>query len=103
MNARAGATLPGRDIVIFDLGGVLLDWDPRNLYRRFFGADVAAMEQFLATVCTPEWNEKQDAGRSFAEAECRDCGLGRLATAPDGIPFFDVAFRSALARGTLLH
>ena len=61
---------PGRrDVVIFDLGGVLIDWNPRNLYRRFFGADEAAMEEFLATVCTTEWNERQDAGRSFAEAE----------------------------------
>ena len=61
---------PGqRDIVIFDLGGVLIDWDPRNLYRRFFGADTVAMEAFLATVCTPEWNERQDGGRSFAAAE----------------------------------
>jgi 2-haloacid dehalogenase len=58
-----------RDIVIFDLGGVLIDWDPRNLYRRLFGADIAGMEAFLAEVCTVEWNERQDAGRSFAEAE----------------------------------
>ena len=37
---------PGRrDVVIFDLGGVLIDWNPRNLYRRFFGADEAAMEE----------------------------------------------------------
>ena len=62
-------TAPRRDIVIFDLGGVLIDWDPRHLYRRLFGSDVAAMEAFLANVCTPEWNERQDAGRSFAEAE----------------------------------
>jgi 2-haloacid dehalogenase len=57
----------GRDIVIFDLGGVLIDWDPRHLYRRLFAGDEAAMEHFLATVCTHEWNRRQDAGRSFAE------------------------------------
>jgi 2-haloacid dehalogenase len=58
-----------RDIVVFDLGGVLIEWDPRHLYRRLFNGDEEAMENFLATVCTPEWNRCQDAGRSFAEAE----------------------------------
>ena len=56
-----------RSIVVFDLGGVLIDWDPRHLYRKLFAGDEAAMEQFLATVCTHEWNRGQDAGRSFAE------------------------------------
>ena len=54
--------------VTFDLGGVLIDWNPRHLYRQFFGADEAAMERFLADVCTPEWNAQLDAGRPFAEA-----------------------------------
>lgn len=58
-----------RSVVVFDLGGVLIDWDPRNLYRKLFAGDDAAMEHFLATVCTPDWNERQDAGRIFAEAE----------------------------------
>jgi 2-haloacid dehalogenase len=57
-----------RNVVIFDLGGVLIDWDPRYLYRKLFGSDEAAMENFLATVCTAEWNRAQDAGRSCAEA-----------------------------------
>lgn len=52
--------------IVFDFGGVLLDWDPRYLYRTFFW-DEAAMERFLTTVCTPEWNAEQDRGRSFAE------------------------------------
>ena len=56
-----------RDIVVFDLGGVLIDWDPRHLYRKLFAGDEAAMEHFLATVCTHEWNRGQDAGRTFAE------------------------------------
>jgi 2-haloacid dehalogenase len=56
-----------RDIVIFDLGGVLIEWDPRHLYRKLFAGDDAAMEHFLGTVCTHEWNRGQDAGRSFAE------------------------------------
>lgn len=56
-----------RRIVVFDLGGVLLQWDPRHLYRKLF-ADEQAMEAFLAEVCTVQWNERQDAGRTFAEA-----------------------------------
>ena len=58
---------PERSAVVFDLGGVLIDWDPRHLYRKLFPGDEPAMENFLATVCTQEWNRCQDAGRSFAE------------------------------------
>jgi 2-haloacid dehalogenase len=58
--------LPQRDTVIFDLGGVLLDWNPRHLYRPLFPGDEAAMEHFLATVCNSEWNRQQDAGRLVA-------------------------------------
>ena len=54
--------------VVFDLGGVLVDWNPRYLYRRLFQGDEAAMERFLAEVCTPAWNDEQDRGRPFAEA-----------------------------------
>ena len=56
-----------RDTVIFDLGGVLLDWNPRHLYRKLFPGDTAGMEHFLATVCSNEWNRCQDAGRLFTE------------------------------------
>ena len=55
---------PYRDIVIFNLGGVLIDWDPRHLYRKLFAGNDAAMKDFLATVCTLEWDRGQDAGRS---------------------------------------
>jgi 2-haloacid dehalogenase len=54
--------------VVFDLGGVLIDWNPRHLYRKVFGDDVAAMESFLAEVCTPDWNAGLDAGGSFVGA-----------------------------------
>lgn len=54
--------------VVFDLGNVLIRWNPRNLYRRFFGDDTAAMETFLTEVCSPAWNEEQDRGRPWAEA-----------------------------------
>ncbi len=46
---------------MFDIGGVLLRWDPRNLYRKLFD-DEDAMERFLAEVCTPEWHDAHDRG-----------------------------------------
>ena len=55
------------DAVVFDLGGVLLDWDPRHLYRKLF-ADDAAMECFLGELCTPEWHHAHDRGVSTAES-----------------------------------
>jgi len=57
-----------RSVVVFDLGGVLIDWNPRYMYRKLFDGDDAAMEEFLEQVCTAEWNDQQDAGRTFAEA-----------------------------------
>lgn len=56
-------------VVVFDLGGVLIDWNPRYLYRELFQGDEAAMEDFLAQVCTSAWNVRQDAGRPIVEAE----------------------------------
>jgi 2-haloacid dehalogenase len=53
--------------VVFDIGNVLLRWDPRNLYRKIF-RDEARMEWFLREVCSHDWNLEQDRGRSFAEA-----------------------------------
>src|ERR1700757_64476 len=55
----------GRSIVVFDLGGVLIDWDPRHLYRKLFAGDESAMEQLFATVCTHEWNRCQDGCSAF--------------------------------------
>lgn len=54
-------------VAVFDLGGVLIDWNPRYLYRKLFNGDESEMEHFLATICSPSWNKQQDAGRSFAE------------------------------------
>lgn len=56
------------DTVVFDLGGVLIDWNPRYLYRKIFGTDTEKMEAFLATVCNTQWNEFQDRGRPWEEA-----------------------------------
>jgi len=60
--------------VVFDFGGVLIDWDPRYLYRSLFAGREADMEYFLTEVCSQDWNEQQDRGRSFAE------GIAELTT-----------------------
>jgi len=52
--------------IIFDLGGVLIDWDPRHMYRQLFD-DEAEMERFLREVATLEWNAEHDAGRPWEE------------------------------------
>ena len=54
--------------VVFDLGGVLIDWNPRHLYRKIFGDDENGMETFLAEVCHSEWNLQQDRGRPWQDA-----------------------------------
>lgn len=55
------------EAVVFDVGGVLLDWDPEYLYRRLI-PDAEERRRFLTEVCTPEWNLAQDAGRPWSEA-----------------------------------
>jgi 2-haloacid dehalogenase len=54
--------------VVFDLGNVLLRWDPRFLYRKIFVGDEERMEWFLSNICSSEWNIEQDKGRTFEEA-----------------------------------
>jgi 2-haloacid dehalogenase len=56
--------------VVFDIGGVLLDWNPRHLYRRLF-TDEVEMERFLAEVCSPVWHAPHDRGVSAA-ASCAE-------------------------------
>ncbi|WP_106753926.1 HAD family hydrolase [Pannonibacter carbonis] len=53
--------------VVFDIGNVLIEWDPEHLYRRLI-PDADARQQFLSDVCSPAWNLEQDRGRSWAEA-----------------------------------
>ena len=55
------------ETVIFDLGGVLIDWEPRRLFRKIFD-DEEEMEYFLNNICTPDWNVQQDKGRLLADA-----------------------------------
>ncbi|HAX71737.1 MAG TPA: hypothetical protein DCY14_19135 [Anaerolineae bacterium] len=52
--------------IIFDLGNVFINWDPRNLYKRFF-PDPEAVDRFLEEIHFAEWNARQDAGRPFHE------------------------------------
>lgn len=56
-----------RKFVVFDLGGVLIDWDPRHLYRKLIDNE-NSIERFLSEICTSAWNERQDAGRPWHEA-----------------------------------
>jgi 2-haloacid dehalogenase len=58
------------EAVVFDVGGVLLDWNPRHLYRKLF-ADEAEMELFLAEICSPAWHAPHDRGVSTA-ASCAE-------------------------------
>lgn len=53
--------------IIFDLGGVLIDWNPRYLYRKIFKTE-EEVTWFLENICTSEWNDQQDGGRSFEDA-----------------------------------
>ena len=53
--------------VVFDIGNVLVYWEPRALYRKIFATE-EEVEWFIANVCNHDWNLEQDRGRSFAEA-----------------------------------
>ena len=53
--------------LIFDFGGVLIDWNPHYLYDSYFG-DRAKTDWFLANICTMKWNGQVDAGKPMAEA-----------------------------------
>jgi 2-haloacid dehalogenase len=53
--------------VVFDIGNVLVHWEPRALYRKIFASE-DEVEWFIANVCNSDWNLEQDRGRSFAEA-----------------------------------
>jgi 2-haloacid dehalogenase len=55
------------DTIIFDLGGVLIDWQPDHMYKKII-KDEQQRKWFLETICTMEWNEQQDGGRTIQEA-----------------------------------
>ena len=54
--------------IIFDLGGVLIDWDPKYVYLDVFEGNEKKMNWFFKTICTEEWNLKQDAGYPLEKA-----------------------------------
>jgi len=53
--------------IIFDLGGVLLDWNPLYVYAEHYFPSIEQRDYFFSHICTSEWNEEQDAGRSIVE------------------------------------
>lgn len=53
--------------IIFDLGAVLIDWNPQYLYKKLFKEE-SEIQHFLENICTPAWNEEQDGGRTIQEA-----------------------------------
>ncbi len=52
--------------VVFDLGGVLIDWNPDYVFKKIFSSD-EELQWFYKNICTSEWNEEQDAGRPLKE------------------------------------
>tara|TARA_R110002049_G_scaffold306635_1_gene505429 strand:- start:2932 stop:3549 length:618 start_codon:yes stop_codon:yes gene_type:complete len=56
------------DTIIFDLGGVLIDWNPEYVFLDEFNGDRKKMQWFFDTICTSDWNENQDAGYPIAKA-----------------------------------
>ena len=71
--------MPDIAAVVFDIGGVLLDWDPRHLYRQLI-ADQAEMEDFLGRICTPRWHRAHDLGADTGRS-CADLALRHPAQA----------------------
>ena len=59
--------MPEINTIIFDLGGVLLDWNPMYVYKDYFESD-EKRNYFFENICTNDWNEEQDAGRSIVDA-----------------------------------
>ncbi|WP_117883392.1 HAD family hydrolase [Aureibaculum luteum] len=55
------------DTIIFDLGGVLIDWNPKYVYREVFDGDEVKVDWFLNEICTMDWNVAHDAGRSLKD------------------------------------
>ncbi len=53
--------------LIFDLGGVLIDWNPKEVFKTIFESE-SEVQWFLENICTMDWNVQQDAGRSLEEA-----------------------------------
>lgn len=62
------ASMPVVKGVVFDLGGVVIDWNPMHLYTKVFDGDETKAANFLATICPSAWNERQDTGYDLMAA-----------------------------------
>ena len=67
-NGFQDATEAAPGTLVFDFGGVLFDWNPRHLFRQFFGGDGEGMERFLAEIDFFAWDAGMDCGRPFGDA-----------------------------------
>ena len=54
--------------IIFDLGNVLVDWNPKHVFHDTYFETPENRDQFFAEICTMDWNERQDEGRSIVDA-----------------------------------
>src|SRR5512143_1683245 len=81
--------------IVFDFGGVLMDWSPHYLYRKLLNNDAEAVDRFLTRIGFTEWNEEQDRGRPFAEAVAELCG--KFPDDADLIRAYDQRYEESLA------
>ena len=81
-----------RPTVVFDIGNVLVRWDPRNLYRKTF-ADENAMEAFLATACSSEWFLALDADEIAPNVPAR---IAQFPQYREQLTFFDTRWLETL-------
>jgi len=79
--------------VVFDIGNVLVQWEPRALYRKIFASE-AEVEWFIANVCNHDWNIEQDRGRSFAEAVIE--ATARFPEHADAIAAYDLRWHETI-------
>jgi len=95
--ADVNAVLPNHayQAIIFDMGGVLMDWNPRYLYRKLFDGDSHSMERFLTEIGFAEWNLQQDKGRPFAVAVAELCA--RFPAYADLIKAYDERWEESIA------
>lgn len=79
--------------VVFDIGNVLVLWEPRALYRKIFASE-AEVEWFIANVCNHDWNIEQDRGRSFADAVIE--ATARFPEHADAIAAYDLRWHETI-------
>lgn len=81
--------------IVFDFGGVLMDWSPYYLYRQFFNDDPVAVDCFLQEIGFTEWNQEFDRGRPFVEGVAELSG--RFPAYQELIQAFDQKWEETLA------